>query len=595
MGVPGFFAWILKNYKKSKMVTNVTSNQDLKDKVSNLFIDTNCLIHPQCFAILNENKDLKNIDRLENKMINQVILYLSEIIELVNPTELIYIAIDGVAPMAKIKHQRTRRFKSVKDNETKNNIRRKYNVPEEHLWSNACITPGTVFMDKLSKAIINYIVHTRNTSNKGRRVLFSSSNTPAEGEHKVLQYIRNNKPKKDEISVVYGLDADLLFLSLATHDENIYLLREAQELGKEAETSTNGKFNYVSIDILRECVINEMTYRIADEGDTEMENLIRENSEKFINDFIFTCFLLGNDFVPNIVSLNLRTNNRNIDNGLDIIFEKYGDVFREINTDINKSLKFLVNSDATLNFEFLKKICVELALHERSFLHQTFDNRRHYPPAPPDASPCDVELFRLDNISFKINDPILLGKDDNDKERYYKHYYDINICEKEEKDKVFKMCREYLYGLFWINNYYLKDCIDWTWCFPHHHGLFISDFSEYIHTLSEAEFKNVFEIPKSNNYNNIKPFEQLMMVLPRPLAYLLPVQLKNLMNSDSTIKRLSPYNFEQDMLYKTKLWQAIPMIDMIPISHIQTLVASTKLGELDLKRNKTMKVYENKM
>jgi hypothetical protein len=49
------------------------------------------------------------------------------------------------------------------------------------------------------------------------------------------------------------------------------------------------------------------------------------------------------------------------------------------------------------------------------------------------------------------------------------------------------------------------------------------------------------------------------------------------------------------MLYKTKLWQAIPMIDMIPISHIQTLVASTKLGELDLKRNKTMKVYENKM
>ncbi len=62
MGVPGFFAWILKNYKKKNMITNVSNNEDLKDKISNLFIDNNCLIHPQCFAILNENKDLKNID-----------------------------------------------------------------------------------------------------------------------------------------------------------------------------------------------------------------------------------------------------------------------------------------------------------------------------------------------------------------------------------------------------------------------------------------------------------------------------------------------------------------------------------------------------
>ena len=31
MGVPGFFAWILKNYKKSKMITNVTKNEELKE------------------------------------------------------------------------------------------------------------------------------------------------------------------------------------------------------------------------------------------------------------------------------------------------------------------------------------------------------------------------------------------------------------------------------------------------------------------------------------------------------------------------------------------------------------------------------------
>ncbi len=592
MGVPGFFAWLLKNYKNQNMILNVSTNEELKDKISNLFIDTNCLIHPKCFEILNENKELKNIERLEQKMINQVILYLDEIIKTVNPSDLIYIAIDGVAPMAKIKHQRTRRFKSVRDNEIKNDIRKKHNVPEEHLWSNACITPGTIFMDKLNRSIINYINHIKTKENKKRKVYFSSSNTPAEGEHKILQHIRNNKVEGN--SVIYGLDADLLFLSLSTHKNNIYLLREAQELGKEGETTTSGKFNYVSIDILRKCVIEEMIFRIADEGDEEIENKIRENEKRFINDFIFICFLLGNDFVPNIVSLNLKTSNKKIDNGLDILFEKYGDVFRENNPKESKEeFKFLINENCTINFKMFKELCVELSLHERSFLQQTFDNKRYFPQPLGNLSACELEIFRLENLSFKVKDPILLGKDDHDKERYYKHYYDIDI--EKEKDKIQTMCKEYIYGIYWINNYYMKDCIDWTWCFPHHQGLFISDLSEYIHKLSEKEFNEIFKKPENNNYNKVKPFEQLMMVLPRQLAYLLPSELKSKMLSDATIKKYSPYQFNQDMLYKTKLWQAIPEIDMIPLDHIQQLVEKTKINDNDVKRNKTMKVYENIM
>jgi 5'-3' exonuclease len=592
MGVPGFFAWILKNYKKSNMITNISKNNELKDKVSNIFLDLNCLIHPQCFAILFENKDLKNIDRLESKMINQVIKYLDEIINLVNPSELIYIAIDGVAPMAKIKHQRTRRFKSVKDNETKNNIRKKHNIAEENLWSNACITPGTIFMEKLTKSIINYINHNKQSNNKKRKVIFSTSNTPAEGEHKILQYIRNNNITGN--SVIYGLDADLLFLSLSTHNENIYLIREAQELGKEAETSTDAtaKFNYVSIDILRNCILQEMVFRIADEGDELTESRIYTNSKNFINDFIFICFLLGNDFVPNIVSLNLKTNNKNIDNGLDILFEKYGDVFRELYSP-NGEMIFLVNNDCSINFKFFKEICSELALHERSFLQQTFDNKRFYPHPPADISPCEAEIFRLENICFKVQDPILLGKDDHDKERYYKHYYDINF--ETESEDIQLMCRQYIYGLYWINNYYLKDCIDWTWCFPHHHGLFMSDISEYIHNIDEKTFNNIFTKPKENNYNKVKPFEQLVMVLPRQLSYLLPSPIKNLMNTDNTIKKLSPYNFEQDMLYKTKLWQAIPNVEMIPLNHVQEIISKITISDNDINRNKSRKVYESEM
>jgi 5'-3' exonuclease len=86
-----------------------------------------------------------------------------------------------------------------------------------------------------------------------------------------------------------------------------------------------------------------------------------------------------------------------------------------------------------------------------------------------------------------------------------------------------------------------------------------------------------------------------MMVLPIQLAYLLPVQLKEIMKTDGTIRKFGPKIFDQDMLYKTQLWQAIPMIDMIPLEHVQGLVAGVKLGVDDEKRNKTMKVYVNNM
>ena len=103
MGIPHFFAWLLKNYKKDGFV--FTKNK-LSESIDYFLIDANCMIHPVCFRVLAENPDVTDNDKLENKMINAVIEYFEKIITYVDPSKGVYIAIDGVAPVAKVKQQR---------------------------------------------------------------------------------------------------------------------------------------------------------------------------------------------------------------------------------------------------------------------------------------------------------------------------------------------------------------------------------------------------------------------------------------------------------------------------------------------------------
>ena len=66
MGVPGFFLWLLKNHKKDKFIYDNIENIDA------LMLDANCMLHPQCFKILDLYKDnlSMDFDKLEDKMIS---------------------------------------------------------------------------------------------------------------------------------------------------------------------------------------------------------------------------------------------------------------------------------------------------------------------------------------------------------------------------------------------------------------------------------------------------------------------------------------------------------------------------------------------
>ena len=596
MGVPGFFLWLWKNYKntnfvfqKEKLLIEDTSkcdeekkarkekrneeNSKLLDEVNNidyLLIDTNCLIHPMCFKILAENPDLKNQDKLEGRMIEQVLKYISELTDYVKPKKGVFIAIDGVAPVAKIKQQRSRRFKSVHDRELYDRLRKKFDKPIPNFWNNSAITPGTLFMEKLHHSITKWCKEQK------LQVIYSSCNTPSEGEHKLLQFIRNNQKEDKHFSyVLYGLDADLIFLALSTNSDNIFLLREANQMNKNESSE---KLNYVSIKVMKECIVETMRNEY-------MENLIEPidiklNNNNLINDFIFLCYLLGNDFLPHLPSLNIHKD------GIEYLLNSYMEVFFELQTDKDNYL-LDISSKIKINMDFLQKIIAKLAEKEEAILREHFaEGRRRMKSNSSDDY--EKEIFKIENLQFKINDPIKLGSDNpiEWRKRYYEHYFG---CTSEESIEDFckLFVKNYLIGIKWVTMYYFDKCPSWDWYFPYEHPPFLSDILKYIgevklNKLSFSEGKP------------LKPFVQLLCVLPQQSNYLMPNCLKKLMtNGRSSLSHLYPTDFEQDFLNKSKYWMAIPYLPPLEIDFVKYIYTKyqNELTKEDEFRNRTCENY----
>ena len=116
-------------------------------KIQSLMIDMNGLIHP---AVKDVNM---NIDQMYSAVSN----YLDNVINFANPEKLVYIAIDGVAPKAKMDQQRIRRYKSVRESKQLRDLNIKYGktITESTVDFNM-ISPGTVFMNTLKNSLLDY-------------------------------------------------------------------------------------------------------------------------------------------------------------------------------------------------------------------------------------------------------------------------------------------------------------------------------------------------------------------------------------------------------------------------------------------------------
>ncbi len=541
MGVPGFFLWLWKKYKSQNFVFTKDKIPDVdKEYIENIdyfLLDMNCMIHPICFETLAEyNSNSYDIDRLEKKMMMNVITYLEKMINIVQPKKGIYLAIDGVAPVAKMKQQRLRRYKSINDKKIFDNIKKKHNKPIPYFWSNSAITPGTEFMIKLTKIINDWC------KTQSLEIIFSSSDEPSEGEHKLLQFIRNNKNNSLYYNyMVYGLDADLIFLMLATQLDTIYLMREDNQM---ENSKGNERMNFVSIRTMKKCIINSMSNNV---------DIFNENC--LIDDFIFICYLMGNDFLPHIPALDIYSN------AIDKLLDIYKNTV-DYKTYIIDRSKLTINNN--IFFEFLEK----LALNEEKDIIENFDikKKKRYCQS---TDPYDIEVFKIENMQFKVDDPIMLGCGPMKewRERFYAHHY----CVKPDEINAFtnKMVNNYYMGLKWVTLYYFDKCPSWDYFYNYDHAPFLNDMK----TFGLPNFESI----KFMTSKPLSPYEQLLIVLPKESAYLLPEPLRKIMtNSNSSAAHLYPNEFKLDMIGKKKYWMCNPILPNLEINLIKKMFEKYK-------------------
>ncbi|KAL2315302.1 Protein kinase domain-containing protein [Schizosaccharomyces pombe] len=317
----------------------------------NLYLDMNGILH-NC---THKNDDHSSPPLPEEEMYIAIFNYIEHLFEKIKPKKLLYMAVDGCAPRAKMNQQRSRRFRTAKDahDARLKAERNREDFPEEQFDSN-CITPGTTFMERVSRQLY-YFIHKKVTNDsqwQNIEVIFSGHDCPGEGEHKIMEYIRTQKAQPsynpNTRHCLYGLDADLIMLGLLSHDPHFCLLREEVTFGPASRNRSkelaHQKFYLLHLSLLREYLEFEFQ-------ECRSTFTFKYDLEKILDDFILLAFFVGNDFLPHLPGLHIN------EGALALMFSIYKKVM--------PSAGGYINEKGVINMARLELILLELENFEK--------------------------------------------------------------------------------------------------------------------------------------------------------------------------------------------------------------------------------------
>jgi len=623
LGIPKMFRWLTDQYPN---IIRDRLEEGLSEDVAvdNFYLDMNGIIHPCTHG--NSEDGFVYLD--ETAMFKKIFLYVDRLYKLVQPSKVLYLAVDGVAPRAKMNQQRSRRFRSAKEAEQLaseliardefNGKAQKGPDPDKTRFDSNCITPGTDFMLKLSLAMqkwVDYKMQTDPFWMNGAQVVVSGPDVPGEGEHKVMDFIREEREKYEQgektdhyapgwTHVLYGLDADLIMLGLVTHEKNFMLLREKMSVvmagrgrnkyRKKKDMLEYGRHDFELLEL------SSLRQLLAIQFRKFSDQIADYSLDRIVDDFVFMCMMVGNDFLPHSPHLEIDGGALSLmlTNYIDLLPEWGGYLTDRENIHPQRFEEFIYHL-AVYEAEHFKrrgyeenepgwKLSPENEEDEDDFYGTYFSGK----PTPAAAVPANLmgsypppsklEPKKETDVSEASQDEsesagptgnrAFRRRHANSKARSYRDFYyesKMGWPVEDRERTLFQRrahVRDYLEGLHWNLNYYHNGCASWDWYFPHLYSPLSTDMvnlEEFYDQFPENEGQEFKTFP----FEMGKPFPslaQLLSVLPPQSAALLPKPLAELMvHPSSPLIPYYPPDFTSDPNGKRQPWEAVVQIPFI--------------------------------
>lgn len=561
MGIPKFLNTLIRRYPLIEQ--NIRDNSYIPP-IDNLYLDINLILH-----LLSHSRE-HNLLALTIKKTNEDIYketceIINQIVQLIKPKSFLMIVVDGVCPIAKISNQFISRYiSSLFKFDEIDTFLKQLGMEKKNDFDGNQIFPGTDFMNKFEQYLDKYISNKKKEKEEiwsNIDVLFSGANVPGEGEYKIMEQIREqkedeknkNNDKKEIIKYcIFSGDSDFILLSLLIHEPNIIILKSDPlknkynfECNKENNNLLFNDFIYISL--LRQYLDCEFI------DIKEIKENPKYNKERFYEDFVLLCILLGNDYIPGILTLD----------GQNQIFEILLDSYKKT---IKRTKDYLIDN-GKINFNNFEIFIKQLANYELDYLEikleffkfikkQKTNNKKSNYTLKEIFDCCCNSNKDLENkekyeklkyvmnsskdFTTKINDIIndtimkndceyhfelknnfickfteLYKKNIIEAERmYYNEKFKIDLNQKYQNE-IEKIITNYLAGVQW-NLYYYKGFLNWNWNYLYNYAPLLRSLSKnYNYNLTQ----NLDKIICENNDGEDKEGKPLSPLILQCLSF----------------------------------------------------------------------------
>ena len=547
MGIFRLFRHITKRYTNS-LICYRKNGEIIDISTDSCLIDLNAVFHPCCQVMYeygngektksvfwsNKKKDMTP-EEMEIKAFNMICNKIDEIVRITKPKKFLYLAIDGVPGLSKQTQQRQRRFKSA--------LSAKTSTCNKYGFDPNCITTGTEFMERLCSHLFGFIKRKKKYEWKHLQIIYNDMHCPGEGEHKIIRWLETEK--NVESCTIVSPDADLIMLSLTLHKlKKIYIFRENIFDDFDAE------YFFVDINTLRTGILNDIKYQSI-EYPFEPKNVLK--------DYVVFNFLIGNDFLPHIHSLEITNQ------GIDILYTAYVDAVMDKGNLIEEKMKNIIFRKEAMT-ELMKNLA---GLELKMLLDKHGRGYAKYPD----------KLIQKHMIVTSQGTNI-------DFDNFRKDYYITKLHLQEEylESEIRRVCKEYMIGILFIARYYFKGIPTFSWCYPFHYAPLVSDLYTY---CKDSDLKFEFNIDRP-----LSMYESLLGIFPPSSFHLLPSSVREGLKGKLLMDVDFLEEFDVDLDGCQQEYEGKCILPLVGYDKLKYLFSMVKLTEEEKRKNSIGNIYK---